>query len=57
MQLHTYDLETVIGLLTDANVSSIYLSPFRHEEFRSVALFGQKSRDATTGLAIHAGRD
>lgn len=47
MQLHTYDLEAVISLLNEAGVSSIHLKLFRHNEFRSVALYGQKSDIAT----------
>lgn len=46
MQLHTYNLEAVISMLKAAGVDSIYLNPFRHVEFQSVALFGQKSDGA-----------
>jgi len=46
MQLHTYDLEAVISLLSGAGVSSIYLRPYSEQGFQSVALYGQKS-DAT----------
>jgi len=43
MQLHIYDLEAVISMLKAAGVDSIYLNPFKHAEFQSVALYGQKS--------------
>ena len=43
MQLHTYELESVISMLNEAGVTSIYLSPFTQDEFQSVALYGQKS--------------
>ena len=48
MQLHTYDLESVINLLDEAGVSSIYLKSFRSYEFRGVLLYGQKSHDSDT---------
>lgn len=44
MQLHTYDLEAMISLLEASGVDSIYLRPFRHHEFQSVALYGQKAK-------------
>ena len=44
MQLHTYDLEKVVGLLAACGVHSIYLRPFTYGDFQSVALYGQKAR-------------
>lgn len=44
MQLHVYDLEAMISLLKDCGVDSIYLRPFRHDEFQSVVLYGQKTK-------------
>lgn len=46
MQLHTYDLEAMIRLLKARGVDSVYLRPFRHHEFQSVALYGQKAKSA-----------
>jgi len=46
MQLHTYDLEAIISMLKAAGVDSIYLNPFRQDEFQSMALYGQKSNGA-----------
>jgi SAM-dependent methyltransferase len=46
MQLHTYDLEAVVGLLKACGVDSVYLRPFMHGEFQSVALYGQKAKSA-----------
>lgn len=46
MQLHTYDLEAIIGLLKGSGVDSIYMRPFRHDDFQSVALYGQKAKSA-----------
>lgn len=43
MQLHDYDLETVISLLNEAGVRSIYLRPYSDYGFQGVALYGQKS--------------
>jgi len=48
MQLHTYDLEAIISLLNAADVSSIYLNPYRSGEFQSIAIYGQKSKSAGT---------
>lgn len=46
MQLHIYDLEAMISLLKACGVDSIYLRPHRHQEFQSVALYGQKAKSA-----------
>jgi len=43
MQLHVYDLEAMIGLLTAYGVDSLYMHPFTHDEFQSVALYGQRA--------------
>ena len=44
MQLHVYDLEAMISLLTTYGVDKIYMHPFPHDEFQSVALYGQKTK-------------
>lgn len=51
MQLHTYGLGAMVDLLRSSGVDSIYLHPFRHEEFQSVALYGQKAKSADTDPA------
>lgn len=43
MQLHTYDLATIISMLKAVGASSVYLHPFSHGEFQSVALYAQKT--------------
>jgi SAM-dependent methyltransferase len=43
MQLHTYDMETMIDIAYAAGVNSIYLDLFRYGEFQSVTLYGQKA--------------
>ena len=45
MQMHTYELEAVVGLLNACGVDSIYLRLSRHGEFQSVALYGQKAKN------------
>ena len=44
MQLHTYDIETVITLFRSAGVEGIYLRPYEMPDFQCVALYAQKSR-------------
>lgn len=44
MQLHVYNLEAMISLLTTYGVDKIYMRPFPHDEFQSVALYGQKAK-------------
>ena len=45
MQLHIYDLESVISMLEAAGVDSFYLNPFKDADFQSMALYGQKSKN------------
>lgn len=42
MQLHTYDLEAIISLLSEAGVSNVFLRTFSEQGFQNVALYGQK---------------
>lgn len=44
MQLHTYSLDAVVGLLVDAGIDHFYMESTQYEEFQSVILFAQRRK-------------
>lgn len=44
MQLHTYSLDDVVGLMVDSGVDHFYIASSQYEEFQDVTLYAQRRR-------------
>jgi trans-aconitate methyltransferase len=44
MQLHTYSLDDVVGLLVDSGVDHFYMESSQHQEFQEVTLYAQRRK-------------
>lgn len=49
MQMHTYDLNTMINTVYSAGVNRVYLDLYKYGEFQSVTLYGQKTGPGKSG--------